>query len=197
MPHKSTFETKFRRRREGKTDFAKRLEMLKSKKPRLVVRGSNKNYTAQLVKFNPKGDETLASAVSKELGKYGWKAANSNLPAAYLTAFLCAKKGIQKGVKEAVLDVGLASTVKASRCFAALKGALDAGLQVKASEKAFPSIERISGKHIADFASKLGEEELGKKFAEYFKNNIDPKELPGLFENARKAIEEKFKQKVN
>lgn len=193
MASKTTFETKFRRRREGKTDFAKRLQLLKSKKTRLVVRGFNKNYSAQLIEFKPEGDVTLATAVSKELEEYGWKAANSNLPAAYLTGFLCAKKGLKNGVKEAILDVGLTSTIQGSRCFAALKGAIDAGLKIPANEKAFPPIERISGKHIADFAGKLSPEEAKKQFSKYYSTGQDPKKIPEYFEKAKKTIEEKFK----
>lgn len=193
MATKSTFETKFRRRREGKTDYARRLELLKGKKPRLVVRGSNKNYLAQIIEYSPEGDLTRATALSKELAEYGWKAANSNLPAAYLTGFLCAKKGLKAGVKEAALDVGLTTTTAGSRCFAALKGAIDAGLKVNANEKAFPPMERISGKHIAEYASKMPEEKARKEFSKYYANSIDPKQIPELFEKARKQIEEKFK----
>jgi len=193
MATKPTFETKFRRRQEGKTDYAKRLELLKGKKPRLVVRGSNKNYLAQIVEYKPEGDCTVATALSNELVDYGWKAANSNLPAAYLTGFLCAKKGLKAGIKEASLDVGLTTTTAGSRCFAALKGAIDAGLKVNAGEKAFPPMERISGKHIAEYAAKMPEEKARKEFSKYYANGLDPKKLPEYFEKAKKQIEEKFK----
>ena len=63
VPHK--------RRREGKTDYRKRLKLLKSKKPRLVVRKSLKHVRAQIIKYSPKGDETLVSATSEELKKFG------------------------------------------------------------------------------------------------------------------------------
>ena len=67
MALKSTFETAFARKRKGKTDYRKRLELLKAKKPRLVVRKSPSNVIVQVIKFKEKGDETIASACSKEL----------------------------------------------------------------------------------------------------------------------------------
>ncbi|KHO55772.1 MAG: large subunit ribosomal protein L18 [archaeon GW2011_AR21] len=193
MAHKSTFETKFKRRKNGKTDFKRRLELLKSKKPRLVVRGSNKRYSAQVVKYNPKGDETIASAVSTELKEYGWSSGFANIPAAYLTGFLCGKKALVKGVKEAILDIGLVENIKGNRCFAALKGAIDAGLKMPADEKAFPSAERVKGMHIAEFAKKIGEENARKKFSAYFKNNSQPEKIPEYFEKTKQAIGEKLK----
>jgi large subunit ribosomal protein L18 len=65
----------YKRRREGKTDYAKRLEMLKSRQPRLVVRKSNKCVIVQVVEFGEKGDKTLACANSFDLGKFGFKGA--------------------------------------------------------------------------------------------------------------------------
>ena len=71
-----TFKMPFRRRREGKTNYKKRLKLLLSKKPRLVVRKSLKYIRAQIVEFDKKGDKTLASAFSRELKKLGWKYAD-------------------------------------------------------------------------------------------------------------------------
>ena len=66
-----TYKMQFKRRKEGKTDYQNRLKMLKSGRPRLVVRKSLRYITAQVIEFTPKGDKTLVSATSKELKKLG------------------------------------------------------------------------------------------------------------------------------
>jgi len=66
--------TKFRRRREGKTDYRARKAFILSGKPRLVTRTSINNTTAQIIVAKPTGDQVLVSAHSRELAKkYGWK----------------------------------------------------------------------------------------------------------------------------
>jgi len=139
----------FKRRREGKTNYQKRLQLLKSSKPRLAVRRSLRYITAQITEFDKRGDKILASATSKELKKLGWNFACDNLPAAYLTGLLIGKKSLEKSMKEAVLNSGLYSSVKGSRVYAIVKGAKDAGLDVPVDEKILPSEERIKGEHIA------------------------------------------------
>jgi len=52
--------------------------------------------------------------------------------------------------------------VKGSRVFAALKGAVDAGLKVPHSESILPDESRIKGEHIAAYAKSLDEEEVKK-----------------------------------
>lgn len=138
----------FRRRREGKTDYRARLALLKSKIPRAVVRRSLKNIQVQLVEFHMEGDTILATASTLELKKFGWTRAACNTPAAYLIGYLAAKRAIQKGVENAVLDIGLRRPTAGNRSFAALKGMLDAGLEIPHGESIFPSEERIKGAHI-------------------------------------------------
>jgi len=96
----------FRRRREGKTNYRKRLALLKSGKPRVVVRKSNKNIRVQFALYDMNGDKIVASAIGTELKKYGWNYSLSNTPAAYLTGLLAGKRAIKKGLKEGVLDIG-------------------------------------------------------------------------------------------
>ena len=124
----------FKRRREGKTDYAKRLALLKSGKPRLVVRKTNRFVIVQVISWTEKGDQTVACATSKALGNFGFQG-KSNSPSAYLTGLLCGVKAKAKGVGEIVLDVGLQTPSKGSIVFAALKGAVDAGLQANFDEK--------------------------------------------------------------
>ncbi len=138
----------FKRRREGRTDYSKRLGLLKSGKPLLVVRKSLNYITAQIVEFNGKGDKVVASVTSRELKKLGWNFACDNLPAAYLTGLLIGKKLQGKG-KETILNSGLYPSVKGSRIYAVVKGAKDAGLNVPIEEESLPSDQRLKGEHIA------------------------------------------------
>ena len=181
----------FRRRREGKTNYKKRLALLKSEKIRLVIRKSLKHIIIQLVEYNEKGDKILVGANSKELEKLGWKAEGSNLPAAYLTGYLMGKKAAKKNIKEAILDTGLASCIKGCKIYAALKGAVDAGLKMPYSKDVLPSDEKIKGKHIADYANKLLKEDkqkYDKIFSRYAKLGIKPEEITNHFEEIKKKI---------
>lgn len=185
----------YRRRREGKTNYRKRKALLLSGKPRLVVRGSLKNFVVQIIAAKPKGDEVLASAHSRELSKkFGWKAPRGNLPAAYLTGLLCGLKAKAKGIKEAVLDLGLHSPTKGARVFAALKGVLDAGLSVPHGEEKLPDENRIKGLHIAQYAKALAStEKYMAVFSKYLENKIPPEKLPEHFEEVKKAVIAAFK----
>jgi large subunit ribosomal protein L18 len=91
------------------------------------------------------------------LKKIGWTK-TGNVPAAYLTGLLAGKKAKEKNVTEAVLDLGLQTSTKGSRIYAALKGVLDAGINVPHSKDILPSEDRIIGKHIS--------EEIAKQFDE-------------------------------
>ena len=144
-----TFTMPFKRRREGTTDYKRRLKLLSSKKPRLVVRKSLKYLTASVVEFSEKGDKTLVTASSKELKKMNWKFATDNLPAAYLTGLILGKKAAEANVKEVVLDIGLNPATKGNRIFALAKGVLDSGIALPLSEEIVPSEERIKGIHIS------------------------------------------------
>ena len=151
------YTVRFKRRRKCKTNYKKRLALLKSRLPRLVARKSNRFFYAQFVTFGAKGDETLAAACSRELAKMGFPG-KCNTPSAYLTGLLAGKRALKKGIKKFVLDTGLHSATKGSVLFAALKGAVDAGLATNASEEILPKPERIEGKHLS--------EEVQKSFVE-------------------------------
>ena len=138
-----------RRRRESKTNYRRRLKLLKSRKIRIVVRNSLKNIYVQFVEYNEIGDKILASAVSKELVQnYKWNFSTSTTPAAYLTGLLAAKRARENGINEGVLDIGLKTPAKGSKVFAALKGVLDAGIDCPHSDDKLPSEDRLLGKHL-------------------------------------------------
>lgn len=169
-----------RRRREGKTDYRLRLKLLRSGKKRLVVRKFNKNLVCQVVEHGPKGDRMVFSTEARELRGFGWKAGLGNIPAAYLTGLLCGIRG--KG-SECILDLGLQTSTKGSKLYAALKGAADGGVKVPFSEDNFPAPERLKGKHIADYAGKAG-----ASFSGYKKAGINPKDIAKHFEEVKAKI---------
>jgi len=186
------YKVKYRRRREGKTNYYKRYRMVLSKRLRLVARKTLRYIIAQIIKFNPKGDIVLTSAHSIELKKkYGWKAATDNTPAAYLTGLLVGLRAKAKGIEEVILDIGLHRAVKGARVFAVLKGALDAGLKIPHSPEILPSEDRIRGEHIASWAKMLSEsnpEFYQRHFSQYLKNGLKPEDLPKHFEEVKAKI---------
>lgn len=150
-------KVKFRRRRSGKTDYKARLALLKSGLPRFVARKTNRYIITQVIKSKEAQDAVVCCANSKELLKYGWPFSLKNIPAAYLTGFLLGIKAKKCKIKNVIFDIGLQRSTKGSRIYAALKGAIDAGLSAKYSEDIMPSEERLKGKHLKN-AEKIEEE---------------------------------------
>ena len=166
----------FRRKRERKTNYKKRISLLTSGKPRIVIRKSLCNINLQIVEYKPEGDNVLVSANSKELVKLGYILNRGNIPAAYLTGLLLGQKAKKKAVKEAIVDAGLNIHVRGSRIYAALKGIVDSGLKVPCSKEVFPPDERINGTHISNYAEKLkkeNKEKYEKQFSFYIKNKTE------------------------
>jgi len=195
MAKNANYRVQLRRRREGKTDYQARKSMVISGKPRLVTRGSLKNANVQIIKAKSEGDFVLVSANSKELSKqFGWKVPTGNISAAYLTGLLCGLKAKKKGVKEAILDVGIVSPTKGARIFAMLNGVVDAGIDVPHSEEKLVK-ERIKGEHIVKYAKKLGvgSEEYNQKFAAYIKAGVAPEKLSEHFTKVKADIIASFK----
>jgi large subunit ribosomal protein L18 len=187
-----------RRRREGKTNYRKRYIVIMSRKIRFVVRPSLKYIGIQLIRAKPEGDETLAAAHSRELAKkYGWKGGMANTPAAYLTGFLAGARALKEGISEAVLDIGFVTPVPGGKVFAALKGALDAGLNIPHSDEMIPGEDRIRGEHIAKYAATLKEEDperYERLFSQYLKNGLPPEELPDHFDQVLSKIKEDYRE---
>jgi len=144
------YHVEFRRRRQGKTDFRLRKRLIASGKPRAVVRCSNRNTIVQLVEFHLDGDRILTTATTRELAKFGWRHATGNTPSAYLAGYLAGKRALEKGIESAVLDIGLRAPKRGSKVFAALKGMLDAGLELPHDDSVLPAEERIQGAHIGE-----------------------------------------------
>ena len=194
MARGSSYRVPLRRRREGKTDYQARKALVLSGKPRLVARNSIKNVVAQILVAKPNGDEVLVAAHSNELKKYGWKASTGNVPAAYLTGLLCGLKARSKGVKAAILDIGLIAPTKGAKVFATLSGVLDAGVDVPHDEEKIVK-ERSQGKHIAVYGKSLGGSEVySAKFSKYLEQKLAPEKLPEHFTKVKAEIAGSFKK---
>merc|ERR1712000_318579 len=99
------YQVKFRRRRQGKTDYQARRRLTiqdKNKyntpKYRFVVRFTNKDIVCQVIYATMKGDRVVAAAYSHELkeDRYGLKVGLTNYAAAYATGLLLARRLLKK-----------------------------------------------------------------------------------------------------
>lgn len=208
------FQVKFRRRREGKTDYYQRKRLTTQRKNkyntpkwRFVVRRTNQRFICQVVCSTIAGDKVKTSADSFELRKFGLTAGLTNYASAYATGLLCARrlltvldaeykaknfkepnrswakdfnlvaeatgeyvnieelaerKGVEYRPFTCFLDLGLVRSTVGNRVFAAMKGAVDGGLNIPHSDKIFPTFkkevkgtnalkERIFGKHVQNY----------------------------------------------
>jgi len=182
------YQVKYRRRREGKTDYQARRRLViqdKNKfntpKYRLVVRFTNKDVVAQVIRAKIEGDFVVAAAYGHELKKYGIPVGHSNYAAAYATGLLVARRVLKtfklddkyQGLAvatgddfnvvpiadgprpfRAILDTGLKRTSTGSRVFAALKGACDGGLDIPHSVTRYVGYDTEGKKLKADVLRK-------------------------------------------
>ncbi|XP_057745810.1 60S ribosomal protein L5 [Arachis stenosperma] len=93
------YQVKFKRRREGKTDYRARIRLINQDKNkyntpkyRFVVRFTNKDIVAQITSASIAGDIVLAAAYSHELPRYGLEVGLTNYAAAYCTGLLLARR---------------------------------------------------------------------------------------------------------
>lgn len=156
-----------KRRRENKTDYLRRLKLLKSGKPRIVFRKTNKYILAQSVTSKQAQDKIEISVNSKELLKYSWPKESSgslkSITASYFTGFLIGKKIIAKKLENSIVDFGMLRTQHKSKPYAFLKGLIDAGIKISCDEEKLPSEERIKGTHLKN---KINFDEIKLKITE-------------------------------
>jgi len=104
------------------------------------------------------------------------------------------------------LDVGLARTSTGARVFGALKGGADGGLDIPHNAKRFPGYDTgakeldadvhngyIHGRHVAEYAENLHEEEpetYEKLFAKYIEEDFTPEDMEENMESVIEAIRE-------
>lgn len=177
-----------KRIRERKTNYHKRSSLLSSKKRFITIKVTNQNILTQILEPSITGDKVITSAHSSNLAKLGWKGSLNSLPACYLTGLLLGKKASSTGVNNAILYTGKdAFTERLSAC---LKGIIDGGIEIPSSEDSFPSPERISGEHIANYASALKDnsETYNKRFSNIIKNGLNPENYKNHFEELKEKI---------
>ncbi len=148
-----------RRRIEAKTDYRARIDLLRSSKPRLIIRKTNRYVIVQLVETKDAQDSVIYSVISKDLLSNGWpKELSGSLKsrqAAYLTGYLLARKASSK-IKEAILDAGLNRHVKKSRIYSALKGVIEGGINVPCGKDILPQEEDLNANEkLANLIGKL------------------------------------------
>jgi|UniRef100_A0A0B6Y0E3 large subunit ribosomal protein L5e len=97
------FQVKFKRRREGVTDYYARRRLIfqdKNKyntpKYRMIVRFTNKDIICQIAYARIEGDVIVCAAYSHELPHYGVKVGLTNYAAAYCTGLLLARRLLKK-----------------------------------------------------------------------------------------------------
>jgi len=200
-------------------------------KYRLCVRLSNRDVTCQVIFSRIEGDKVVCAAYSHELPNYGIKVGLTNYAACYATGLLLARRllkklsldGIYEGTTDVTgdeynvegvedgpgafrcyLDVGLQRTTTGARVFAAMKGAVDGGLNIPHSTKRFPGYDaesksfnadvhraHIFGQHVADYMRSLEEEDpeaFKRQFSKYIKLGINADQIEELYKNAHSAI---------
>jgi len=185
----------FRRRHELETDYRKRLKMLKSRTSRLVVRRSLNGVRCQIIEYDKAGDRTVVEVFSKSLARYGWKSHFSNIPAAYLTGLVAGFSTLKKGIKEAIVDIGMQRSTKGNALYACVAGVASAGVKIPVNEEIFPSKDRLTGKHISQFAAALKKtpEKYKRQFSQYLRSSLEPEKLEEHFTATQNKIREEFK----
>jgi large subunit ribosomal protein L18 len=141
-----------RRRRQNKTDYLKRLKLLKSRVPRVVFRRTNKYFIGQYVTSREAQDKIVFGVNSKDLMNYGWpkesEGSLKSITAGYLLGFLMGNKIIEKKLEKPIVDLGMLKTLYKTKVYAFIKGLIDAGIEISCKKEAFPSEDRIKGKHL-------------------------------------------------
>jgi large subunit ribosomal protein L18 len=155
-----------RRRKENKTDYLKRLKLLKSEKPRIVFRKTNKYILAQYVVSKEAQDKVSFGITSNELTKYGWpesaKGSLKSITASYLTGYLIGKRIIKNKLTEPIIDLGMIPALHKSKTYAFIKGVIDSGIKISCKKEAFPEEARIKGEHLKN---KIKFEEIKSKIS--------------------------------
>ncbi len=147
-----------RRKKEHKTDYLIRMKLLKSERPRLVFRRTNKYSVVQYVTSVSAQDNIIFGVTSKVLLKNGWpeklRGSLKSVPANYLTGYFVGKKILKDKLEIPIVDLGMQRVIPKTRIFAFIKGLIDAGVEVACDEDKFPEEERLLGKSTKEDISK-------------------------------------------
>merc|ERR1712109_150405 len=214
MGYFKRYQVKFRRRREGKTDYFARKRLVvqdKNKyntpKYRMIVRSSNTDVTCQIAYARLEGDIVICTGLllaRRILQKFKLDSVyegNTNVDG---SMYAVEDNDDGPGAFRACLDVGLARTSTGAKVFAAMKGAVDGGLDIPHSEKRFPGYDaeskelnadvhraHIFGGHVADYMRHLIEEDedaYKKQFSRYIKNGVTADGMEDMYKKCHAAI---------
>ena len=178
----------FRRRREAKTDYNKRLSIIKGNLDKIVIRKTNRRIIGEVIRYGEGGDQVIAYVDSGLLAsKYNWPS-RSNRATAYLTGLMLAKTVKEKKLDkntEYVLDIGLSSPVKNSIPFVFAKGCIDGGLKLRSGIEIKEEIYNYSN---TEYAKKVMQEGKSKEFGKFVKDGVKVEELGKRFEEMKKKI---------
>lgn len=190
MTKSKLFTVRFKRERQGRTHYKKRLKLLSSNQNRLVVRKSLNGMQVSIVEYKTQGDKILFTVGLSALAKLGWKGTGGNLPSAYLIGMIAGKKAVSQGIKEAILDIGSGDSVNGSRLYAALAGALEAGLAIPHDPQVLPPKERVCGEHISKYAQllKSDKQKYNLQFSNYLKKGLEPESMQKHFNDIKNKI---------
>ncbi len=149
-----------RRRREFKTDYGRRIKLLKSNVPRIVFRKTNRYLIAQYIVSKEARDSVKLGLTSKNLIAHGWsdefKGSLKSIPASYLLGLLMGKKIQDNKLEKPIVDFGMINVEHKSKVYGFLKGLKDAGLEISCKEELFPEEARIQGKNLKkDFSAEF------------------------------------------
>jgi large subunit ribosomal protein L18 len=162
-----------RRRKQAKTDYAKRIKLLKSNSPRIVFRRTNKYLIAQYVTSKEAKDKVELGTTSKELLKFGWPkeftGSLKSISAAYLLGLLMGKKIKEKKLEKPIVDFGMIKMLHKTKTYAFLKGLKDSGLDIPCKEDVCPDESRLKGEHMKN---KISFEEILKRISNTSESKI-------------------------
>ncbi|XP_004206528.1 large ribosomal subunit protein uL18 [Hydra vulgaris] len=209
------FQVKFKRRREGKTDYYARKRLVtqdKNKyntpKYRLIVRFTNKDIACQIAYAKIEGDVIVCAAYSHELPRYGVKVGLTNYAAAYCTGLLLARRLLlkfnlhetyagQKEVDGAEYNVeSVSDGPHAFRCY------LDVGLKrTTTGARVFGALKGAvdGGLDIPHSTRRFpGYDDAGKALnAEVHRNHIFGKNVADYMTSLQEEDEEAFKRQFS
>jgi len=104
------YQVKYRRRREGKTDYYARRKMVRqdknkygTRKYRLIMRITGQKIIMQVAYATILGDKVVCQASSKELANYGIPAGHTNYAAAYATGLLVARRVLKQFGQDSII----------------------------------------------------------------------------------------------
>merc|ERR1712134_245294 len=216
------YQTKFRRRREGKTDYQARKGLcaqyknkFNTPKYRMIVRSTNKDVVCQIAYSRMQGDIIVAAAYSHELPRYGLSVGLKNYKLDELYVGQAEADGEEYNVEpvddgprpfRCFLDVGLNRTTTGNKVFGALKGALDGGLDIPHNNKRFPGFDDeskefdaethcgyIFGSNIKDYMEAL-KEENDETYAKQFSKYIKEGIEPDQLEDLYSKVHENIRK---